>query len=122
MSGQHWFDVALERIRAGEPEKKVMEDYGFQWCPSINKDYIASPTGNAWVYQLIVDDDFADDVAGYVHDSPGMETFRHRIRDRRSAILDYRQAILKKLRKWAEEKRARDAQRRKPPDGPMEHF
>lgn len=27
--GQHWLEVALERINAGEPEQEVMRDYGY---------------------------------------------------------------------------------------------
>lgn len=27
--GQHWLEVALERINAGEPEQDVMLDYGY---------------------------------------------------------------------------------------------
>jgi len=27
---QHWLSVALERIRAGEPEREVMRDYGYE--------------------------------------------------------------------------------------------
>ena len=31
--GQHWLEVAYERIRAGEPEFDVMADYGYRWTP-----------------------------------------------------------------------------------------
>lgn len=27
--GDYWFDVAASRMRAGEPEEQVMEDYGY---------------------------------------------------------------------------------------------
>lgn len=29
--GQHWLEVAAGRVRAGEPEEQVMQDYGYTY-------------------------------------------------------------------------------------------
>lgn len=38
--GQHWLEVALERIKAGEPEASVLQDYGYEYThyePDLTK-------------------------------------------------------------------------------------
>ncbi len=27
----HWLEIALDRVRAGEPEEEVLADYGYGW-------------------------------------------------------------------------------------------
>ena len=69
MPGQHWLEVAQERIRAGEPEVEVMADYGYsrtppartpptdlpcrdcEYCQYMDRNCCCLPSGNHCIHQ-----------------------------------------------------------------------